>query len=97
MIKRLSVKVEYRMDAGSIGPPRWKALRARVMMTDAAGRITYGSDLFTPNVTNVDMVVAKSLLELKYVETITFIFDSKLNLPNRSYRNGRLLSLELVS
>src|SRR5882724_10418530 len=94
-IKQLTVRIEYRIDAGS-GLPRWKALRARVLMTDASGYTTYGSDLFPANITSIDMAIAKSLKCLRHVETVLFVFDEKLGLVNRAYREGRLLSYKMV-
>lgn len=99
VIKSLIVKIEYRMDAGPGARPKWKALRGRVQMPDECcpGRFTYGTDLFTPNVTNIDMAIAKSMLALRHVETITFIFGDGITLENRVYKNGRFLGAKMVS
>lgn len=91
-IKRITVQIEYRIYAGSGNTPKWKALRARVR-EDNNGRTTFGSDLFTPNVTNVDEAISLSLRALPHVHTVRFVFAPPLcaNQFVREYEEGRLV------
>jgi hypothetical protein len=84
------------MDSGGTAP-RWKALRGRVMQTDSLGIATYGSDLFSPTVTSVDMAVAKSLIVLRHVKSVCFVFAPPLEIENRVYTDGRFVGLKMVS
>lgn len=91
LIKSLTVKCEYRFKAGD-DAPRYRVLRCRVVDGDA-----YGTDLFTPNITNVDMAIARALASLPHVETVDFIFDDKIGLTKRRYFRGRFVAMDLVS